>query len=87
MSRNRNRIIGTAPFAGALILVIAAVSGCDDGPDVPVCEPVCAAGQECGGDGCGGTCGDFDGGCPDGLACDGAACIENPCPQDRKSVV
>ena len=81
MSRNRNRIIGTAPFAGALILVIAAVSGCDDGPDVPVCEPVCAAGQECGGDGCGGTCGDFDGGCPDGLACDGAACIENPCPQ------
>lgn len=44
------------------------------------CIPVCADGQQCGSDGCGGTCGDFGGGCSGELVCDGTACIEDPCP-------
>ena len=40
----------------------------------PVCLPDCQ-GKECGGDGCGGTCGD----CPKGYVCDSGACAAD-CP-------
>ena len=48
--------------------------GCDKGACVDVCEPLCA-GAECGGDGCGGTCGD----CDDGVACVDGTCCKPKC--------
>jgi formylglycine-generating enzyme required for sulfatase activity len=49
------------------------------GPDADVmadaCTPACTD-KTCGDDGCGGTCG----ACPDGMECDGTACVANACP-------
>lgn len=73
------QILKIALISAAMAGILAVAAGCGDGT-IPLCTPVCAAGQECGSDGCGGYCGDNDGGCAGGLACDGAACIENPCP-------
>jgi formylglycine-generating enzyme required for sulfatase activity len=47
--------------------------------DTP-CEPSCSVGQECGSDGCGGTCGPNAGDCTGDKFCDGTSCITNPCP-------
>jgi len=64
----------------AMTAAVLFAAGCGDDTE-PDCTPVCAIGQECGGDGCGGFCGTDDGMCAGGLACDGTACIEDPCPE------
>jgi hypothetical protein len=49
-------------------------AGCEEGACVEVCAPLCQ-GAECGGDGCGGSCGD----CGDGETCLGGSCCKPAC--------
>lgn len=54
-------------------------SGCTGDPDCSACTPSCGD-RECGGNGCGGSCGS----CGLGTTCDGSRCVCKPSCEDKQ---